>query len=191
MSDYKGFLKYIKENYVDKYGKLLVIDGEEDDEFGSCAESVAHEYLNIEAERRSAIHEERMKSIENYFLSDKANRYFDKIKREEERAERWVESVKDYILTLTDEEFDEEMMKFIKWETKYEDYWYDVKYTQTTSILFSCFASVFEELGIEVDKDSDFYSSGYEYRGYTLELYQGQGCFYKILKDGEVIFQTT
>jgi hypothetical protein len=124
---------------------------------------------------------EGKKSTEDYIL---------KLKKEEERIERWSMKVIRLIKDMSDDDLHNIFMKFLKWEYKYEDMWYS-KGVCTNSRLFGIITKVVEKVGDEFESHEDFYSSGWTYRGYTFKIYCGQGCFTRIIYKNENIFQTT
>lgn len=120
----------------------------------------------------------------------KANAYFKRIKDEEkrldDRAMQVIRSIKD----LSDEELHQRLTHFLKWEEKYENMWYS-KYVQKSSRAFSVLLNVVKLVGDIVKSNEDFFAGGYSYRGYIFKCYCGQGCFWRIQKGDEIIFQTT
>ena len=116
--------------------------------------------------------------------------YFKKIKdtekRLEDRAMQVISSIKD----LSDEELHQRLTRFLKWEEEYEEMWY-ARCVQTSSRAFGVLLKVVKMIGDEFEASEDFFSGGYSYRGYVFKCYCGQGCFWRIQKGEEIIFQTT
>jgi hypothetical protein len=94
---------------------------------------------------------------------------------------------------LDKKELKEWISKFFEWEKKYEDMWYFKRHTLTTSLLFSCFVEYTEKKGKKLKsfESEDFLAHVHKWKGYTFKLYVGQGSFWRIEKDGKIIFQTT
>lgn len=80
--------------------------------------------------------------------------------------------------------------RFFKWERKFQEKQYD-KFIQTNSNIWTALWSVVQLEGVVLDYYEDFLESAYEYKGYVFELYVGQGCFYRVLKNNELVFQST
>lgn len=121
-----------------------------------------------------------------------------KEKLKHDNKERRKEKIRMIIHNCNSIELDNRIKSFLKWEEKVEDNHFK-NGTLKASNLFNCLLSLFVEEGLSVydsfveknpDK-SDFLSDIYEYMGYELAIYVGQGCFYRILKDNECIFQST
>ena len=138
--------------------------------------------------------ESLVERLRAYLESDegKANTaaYFKKIKDEEKRLEDRAMQVIRSIKDLSDEELHQRLIHFLKWEEEYEEMWY-ARWVQTSSRAFEVLLKVVKMIGDEFDSDEDFFSGGYSYRGYVFKCYCGQGCFWRIEKNGETIFQTT
>jgi hypothetical protein len=103
-------------------------------------------------------------------------------------SERISKMIKD----LSDEELEKWMEKFLIWEEKWEDMQYHKRHVETDSLLFNSLYEFVRQNGININGryDEDFLASADEWRGYTFKLYQGQGCFYRIERKGELIFQS-
>lgn len=120
--------------------------------------------------------------------------YFEKEKLKEEIRKIQRKRIVSYYKSLNKKERKELIDKFLKWETKYEDYWYMNRHTQTTSILWSLFTSHITKKGKDVYKkysDEDFLGSAHQYKKWTLKTYCGQGCFDRLFYNDEEVFQTT
>lgn len=95
----------------------------------------------------------------------------------------------EYFKTITDHQIDE----FLKWEEEYEEYEYTVNHTQTVSNIFSLLIKMFETFGIQTDEnllDESFLAGKFTIDRFELKVYCGQGCFYRLFKDNNQIFQT-
>lgn len=110
-----------------------------------------------------------------------------KQKIENQQLNRVYNRIKD----LSDEELDKLFTHFLKWEEEYEEYEYTVNFCQTSSNILGAIMKVFEVHGEPMDFNEDFFSGAYQYRGYIVKVFCGQGCFYRFFKGEEMIFQTT
>lgn len=120
----------------------------------------------------------------------KTEAYFKRIKDEEKRLEDRAMQVIRSIRDLSDEELHQRLTHFLKWEEEYEEMWY-ARWVQTSSRAFGVLLKVVKLIGDEFEAREDFFSEGYSYRGYVFKCYCGQGCFWRIQKGEEIIFQTT
>ena len=120
----------------------------------------------------------------------KTEAYFKRIKDEEKRLEDRAMQVIRSIKDLSDEELHQRLAHFLKWEEEYEEMWY-ARWVQTSSRAFGVLLKVVKLIGDEFEASEDFFSEGYSYRGYVFKCYCGQGCFWRIQKGEEIIFQTT
>lgn len=115
-------------------------------------------------------------------------------KKKKEIFDSQVKRVYTYYKSLSKKERKELIDKFLKWEVKYEDYYYMERHTQTTSILWTIFYSILVENGKDVTKkyrDEDFLGSAYQYKKWLVKTYCGQGCFDRLYYNNEEVFQTT
>lgn len=110
-----------------------------------------------------------------------------KNKLESQHLNRVYNRIKD----LSNEELDKLFSSFLKWEEEYEEYEYTVNFCQTFSNILDAVMEVFKTYGKPLEFDEDFFSEAYEYRGYVVKVFCGQGCFYRFFKGEEMIFQTT
>lgn len=124
-------------------------------------------------------------SLNDYFEREKVKKEIRKIQRKR---------IISYYKSLDKKGRKELIDKFLKWEEKYEDYWYMKRHTQTTSILWTLFTDHIVKKGKDVYKkysDEDFLGSAHQYKKWTLKTYCGQGCFDRLFYNGEEVFQTT
>lgn len=100
--------------------------------------------------------------------------------------------VLNYIVNLSPSLLDSEFIRFLKWEEKYEEFQYDYRHKQTSSRLFNILMNVIKEnYGTEMPVlyEDDFVSDKFEAFDYVFTLFVGQGVFWRIEKDGKIIFQ--
>lgn len=121
--------------------------------------------------------EEGKKSVENFGK---------KLKIEDDRKKHmWS-----FLESLSDEQFDELLPRFIKWEEKFEGREYDKGKLKASNIWNNVFG-VITDYAPQYENDDMFFGGGATYRGYQWIVYIGQGSFYTIEKDGERIFTST
>ena len=95
-----------------------------------------------------------------------------------------------YICNLSPILLESEFERFLKWETKYEEFQYDHRHKQTSSTLFNTLIDIIREnYSNDIDSDKDFSSECFSAKGYVFTLFVGQGAFWRIEKDGKTIFQ--
>ena len=104
-------------------------------------------------------------------------------------TEKYVTILSERISKLSDDELDKEFQKIFTWEDEFEERYYQRGIITQSNILSYIF-DTWIELGEEVEIDCDFGDTGYKYRNYTFTLICGQGCFTRIYKNDEIIYQT-
>ena len=117
----------------------------------------------------------------------------DWIDEEQTYMDRQRKRVEKFLKKLTKREVDKWFDKFLAWEEKYEDKMYRQGII-TSSNIFGAVINYFENNSkiIKVgDEDEMFLSKAFKWKKYTFKLYQGQGCFWRILRKKEIRFQTT
>ena len=117
-------------------------------------------------------------------------RFAEKMRVEQENEDKWKTHVLNHLNKLTDDELVSELDRFFIWEEALEDRYYK-QYIQTSSCIMNILYKVWVENGVELELEEDFLSSAHEYRGHIFKLYCGQGCFYRVLRNGENIHQST
>lgn len=127
------------------------------------------------------------------WLDDPEN--IERWKKEEEQKENirshQFNKVYQFINSLNNTDFNIWFNKFIKWEEKIEEQYYQ-KGILNHSNIFGILIDIWQENGVEIEVDEDFCWSAFFKDGYTLKEYQGQGCFYRIVNENnEIVFQTT
>jgi hypothetical protein len=99
--------------------------------------------------------------------------------------------IKNFLNSKTNSELYLLETKFLSWEEKYEERFYK-KGIQTCSNIFSKLMNVTADLGTEKDpKDEMFLTRRWQWKDYIFEQYNGQGTFFRIIKNNKTIFQTT
>ena len=121
--------------------------------------------------------EEGKKSVENFGKGLKI--------KDDRKKHMWS-----FLESLTFEQFNELLPRFIKWEEKFEDREYDKGKLKTSNIWNNVFDAIMD-YAPEYENDDMFFGGGATYRGYQWIVYIGQGSFYVIEKDGKRIFTST
>lgn len=102
-----------------------------------------------------------------------------------------IRRIKDKIENLSDKEVNVLFENFLKWEKKYEDYYYK-KGILTESNIFEAICDYIQKYGKESDIEyDDFMTGSWDYKEYRFKLYIGQGSFWRIEKNDEFLFATT
>ena len=117
-------------------------------------------------------------------------RFGEKMRIEQENEDKWKNHVLNHLNKFTDEDLAWELDLFFIWEEALEERYYK-QYIQTSSCIMNILYKVWVENGVELELEEDFLSSAHEYRGHIFKLYCGQGCFYRVLRDGKNIHQST
>jgi len=113
--------------------------------------------------------------------------YLENVRAYEDRN---VNKIRRYMSSKSDEQIDEIITNFLNWETQYEDRFY-MKGILTSSNIFHMVLNYCGEHGIETDIEDDFMVKSIQWGKYEIYQYNGQGTFYRVIKDGDIIFQTT
>jgi hypothetical protein len=117
-------------------------------------------------------------------------RFAEKMRVEQENEDKWKNHVLNHLNKFTDEDLAWELDLFFIWEEALEERYYK-QYIQTSSCIMNILYKVWVENGVDLELEEDFLSSAHEYRGHIFKLYCGQGCFYRVLRNGETIHQST
>lgn len=106
-----------------------------------------------------------------------------KLKREGDFKKRWVDKFTKTLKSKTDEELNILFEKFNIHAIKRAEILYKQHIDGQTS-LCNPLLEAFEELGVEAPDDAYgmFSSCIFDWRGYRMEMYCGQGCFYSLTK---------
>lgn len=106
-----------------------------------------------------------------------------------EKKERNISRIKYKIDSLSDIEIDTLFDKFVKWEVKFEEHYYTDLHIQTSSNILSSIISYIKKYGIENNEENeDFLGGSWSFKNYKFKVYNGQGSFWRIEKDGNEIF---
>jgi hypothetical protein len=136
----------------------------------------------------------KIKDLNAFMESDEgkelAAKFVLKYKLIEENNSKWENHIIKKLSNANDAELEIILNHFFKWEEKMEDLYY-ARCIQTSSNLFDRLYDAWVKLGEPFESDEDFFSGGSIYRGYVFKIFCGQGCFYRVEKNGEIIFQTT
>jgi hypothetical protein len=110
-------------------------------------------------------------------------KFGEKLKKERIFEERWVNRLINTLQNKTDEELSILFWAFDKHQEKRRDILYS-QYVDGQTSLYNPLLKVFERLGIEALEDAYgmFSSAIFDWRGYRMESYCGQGCFYSLTK---------
>jgi len=95
-----------------------------------------------------------------------------------------------FLESLSTEEYESLLEKFIKWEEKFEDREYDKGKIKSSNVFNTIFGAI-KQNAESYEEDSMFFGGGSTYRGYQWLVYVGQGSFYTIEKNGERIFTSS
>ena len=117
-------------------------------------------------------------------------RFAEKMRIEQENEDKWKNHVLNHLNKFTDQDLAWELDLFFIWEEALEERYYK-QYIQTSSCIMNILYKVWVENGVDLELEEDFLSSAHEYRGHIFKLYCGQGCFYRVLRNGETIHQST
>lgn len=134
---------------------------------------------------------EKMKQkIDAWFASPEGKasieREKQRIKRDSERKQQAWE----FLESLSDEDYQNLLQKFIKWEEQFEEREYE-KGKLKSSNIFNIIFSAISHNAEPCDDDNMFFGGGSTYRGYDWKVFIGQGSFHTIEKDGSRIFTSS
>lgn len=95
-----------------------------------------------------------------------------------------------YVKNLNNEDFILKLKAFLKWEKKYQDYYYDHHFIETNSTVLDILYKIFCENGepLEIKDEHGFMDGNFTYKGVNMQLFVGQGAFFKIFYQGEQLF---
>jgi hypothetical protein len=110
------------------------------------------------------------------------DRMVEKWAKEDAFRARWEVRIKDFLEKQTDESLSVLFDKFAVHADKRSSILWDKGFDGETS-LYSFLFNVFAVLGIESDAEWGMFTTGlYDWRGYRIELYCGQGSFHSLSK---------
>lgn len=130
--------------------------------------------------------EETQKKMDEWFESPEADEYFAKINREDERDDIWIEKFRVLFESLNDDELEELMFKFVKWESKHQEMYYQ-RHILTNSAIFHILFEMIRKYGTSIENDEMFPTESNEFRGFVFNLTHGQGSILWITYKGERI----
>lgn len=109
--------------------------------------------------------------------------YFAKLKIKDFYEKRHIKKIKKYILSKTDEELEVLFDKFIIHAEKRKEIYYK-KYIDNGTSLYPLLVKVLGKIGKKTkNKHCGYFTSAmYDYKGFRIELYSGQGCGYVLSK---------
>lgn len=129
--------------------------------------------------------------IENY--ENGMDSIIGSIIRQHEIQDEQIDRVATYLYSLTDEQLHSIIDKLLTWERHFEKM--KMNYgIQEESLLFEAFIGAVRNNCL-IDRsilsmEEDFLTERFYWKNYTFKLYQGQGSFWKILYNNEIIFQS-
>jgi len=140
-------------------------------------------------------HEKRMAKLkemkEDGTMDRLREEFIEKMTKANSTREYHKAKILGFIESLKKDEFESMVKRFFEWEEKYEEMWYTKRQTLTNSLIFSVIVDIWEDQGEWEERYEMFTHGGNIYKGYEIQTHCGQGCFHRVLKDGETVFQTT
>ena len=130
--------------------------------------------------------------LREFFESEEGKIYIELQKkvnaRKLDKELRFEDSILNYITILeTEEDINVLVDKFVLWEDNIieinTNLWVDAN-----SNIFNRMVKIFICLGVKYQLYDGYLGVAYLYRGYVLKIYQGQGCMYRLRKEGVIIF---
>ena len=119
--------------------------------------------------------------------------FTDYLQEKEDILNRNTNRIRRFLSSKSDEEIDKIICNFIKWEDKYEEMYYK-RSILTSSNIFSAVINYCSTHGIEIEIDDlpyeDFLGRRFSWGDYKFSRYDGQGSFWRIEKDDEIIYQS-
>ena len=125
-------------------------------------------------------------------LEDIILKFQKQVENESLFEESWVKRFEKVIVPMSDLEFEEKFMKYLKWEKAFQGHPYDGSIYRGPSNIFDILHDFIRIHGKNNWRNNEmFKSSSYIYRGFTWKLFIGQGSFVRIQKSSKIVFQTT
>lgn len=125
--------------------------------------------------------------FKNYLDSEEGQKAMDRMAekwaKEDEFNKRWKNRVKNFLKEQTEESLEELFHKFEKHAEKRRDVLWNQHYDGETSLFNPLFGAM-KKLGKKSKKKrySMFTTAMYDWKGYQIESYCGQGCFHSLSK---------
>lgn len=129
--------------------------------------------------------EKMMRDFEIFIESEEGKKsiekFAQKLEKEDTFNKRWINKFKVHLQAKDDLELAILFENFLTHEEKRRDILYGKGIDGQTS-LYDPLLTVFSELGYDAPENAFgmFTSAVYDWRGFRLELYCGQGCFYNL-----------
>ena len=125
--------------------------------------------------------------FKNYLDSEEGQQAMDRMSekwaKEDDFNKRWKNRFKNFLKEQTDENLEELFHKFEKHAEKRRDILWNQRYDGETS-LYNPLFSAMKKLGKKSKKKryNMFTTAMYDWKGYQIESYCGQGCFHSLSK---------
>lgn len=127
---------------------------------------------------------EKMKAFANSEEGEKLfNEFVDEIAFNDELMDRWCNRFITHLENKSEEELNSLFLSFLAHSEKRRDILYRSNIDGQTD-LYEVLLEAFKKLGVEADENAytDFSTDIYDWKGYRIEMYCGQGCFYNLSK---------
>ena len=128
-----------------------------------------------------------LEKLKNYLDSEEGQQAMDRMSekwaKEDDFNKRWKNRVKDFLKEQTEENLEELFHKFEKHAEKRRDILWNQRYDGETS-LYNPLFSAMKKLGKKSKKKryNMFTTAMYDWKGYQIESYCGQGSFHSLSK---------
>jgi len=128
-----------------------------------------------------------LEKFKNYLDSEEGQQAMDRMSekwaKEDDFNKRWKKRVKNFLKEQTEESLEELFEKFHKHAEKRRNILWKQHYDGETSLYDPLFSS-FKKLGKKSKKKKyNMFTTGmYDWKGYQIESYCGQGCFHSLSK---------
>ena len=128
-----------------------------------------------------------LEKLKNYLDSEEGQQAMDRMSekwaKEDDFNKRWKNRVKDFLKEQTEENLEELFHKFEKHAEKRRDILWNQRYDGETSLYNPLFGAM-KKLGKKSKKKryNMFTTAMYDWKGYQIESYCGQGSFHSLSK---------
>ena len=128
-----------------------------------------------------------LEKLKNYLDSEEGQQAMDRMSekwaKEDDFNKRWKNRVKDFLKEQTEENLEELFHKFEKHAEKRRDILWNQRYDGETSLYTPLFGAM-KKLGKKSKKKryNMFTTAMYDWKGYQIESYCGQGSFHSLSK---------
>jgi hypothetical protein len=173
---------------MNKFDEIKALIGalalEELEEFN---EIVNKRIIEIKPKKKSML--DAMLDALNELTEEDWEEFAKSIEQKKEIESAQMKRVKKFIDSIPEKDFQKWEDKYLKWEEKYQEFWYK-RFVETHSNIFLAITNIVREYGNEpkFSEDEVFLATSVEWKGYVFKLYVGQGSFWRIEKNGEIIF---